>query len=694
MNNIRIPKKQGVSKVPLITQLEYRECGAACLSMIAAYYDKWVPLEQTRVDCGVARHGVSAGNIVRAARSYGFEAKGYSLTTEALSGRVSFPCIIHWEMKHFVVLCGFRGGHAIINSPARGRLRIPLSEFNEKFTGVVLDITPGADFEPSGSPKSILSFAKKRLAGMGTVIALLLLVMVLNSIFGFINPRMTQSFLDRLLSARDNPYLSTFIMIMAALAASQVILSLANCIYRLRIEKSIALSGNASFMKKLLYVPQRFYSQRLAGDLLMRKGTNASISLSLVSTIAPLFISTAMMVFYLFVMIYHSPMLTVIGLFSVALDLFLSRVIAQKRIDYNRMYMNDTSVYSSTTITGLEMMESIRSSGGEEGFYSSWENIRDMRYDGKKRYLAADAGLSFFPALLSGVTNYVVMILGVYLTIKGEFTLGIMTAFSGYLGSFMNPADTLISSGQRLSEMRTDMDRVEDVMEYPDDPVAIAPSAEDVTLSGQIDIRGVTFGYSRFEEPVIRTLDLHVDAGSLVVITGASGCGKTTLLRLMTGTYIPWEGTIFYDKKSITEIGHSAFTKNVAIVDQDIRLFTDTVKNNLKMWNEDITDEDMIAACRDAAIYDHIMERGGFEAMLFSEEYSGGQRQRLEIARAMCVNPQILILDEATANLDAKTEARILAAIKKRGITCIMVTHRPIDNCDRKVKILRAVVDT
>ena len=682
-----IKKHNGVARVPLITQLEYRECGAACLSMIAAYYGKWVPLEQTRSDCGVARHGVSAGNIVRAARSYGFEARGYSLTADALAKRVTFPCIIHWEMKHFVVLCGFRGGYAYINSPSRGRQRIPLAEFEDSFTGVVLDITPGEDFVPSGNEKSIVSFAKKRLSGMAGIMALFVIFMVINSLFGFIEPGMTRSFLDRILTGRDMPYLNTFIMIMAFLALSQFIVTLSISISRLRVERDLAHSGNSSYIRKLLYVPQGFYFQRLAGDLLMRKGTNASISLSLVNTIAPLFIHFTMMVFYLFVMIYYSPVLTLVGLLSVFLNLFMSRIIAKRRVDYDRMYLNDSSVYSSTAITGLEMMESIRASGAEGGFFQSFLEFGDKKYDGRLLYLKADARLSAFPAFISRISNHAVMIIGVYLAMQGRLTLGLLMAFMGYLAAFMNPADTLIASGQKLSEMRTDMERVEDVMEYPDDPIAVSDSKENVVLSGRIDVRSLTFSYSRFDDPVIEDFNMSITPGSLTVITGESGCGKTTLISLLTGLYVPGGGEILYDGMGIETIGHRAFTQNVAVVDQDIRLFSDTVRNNLTLWDTKISMEDMVSACKDADIYEAVIKRGGFDVMFYPEEYSGGQRQRLEIARALCKKPRILILDEATANLDAGTEERILSAIRARGITVIMVTHRDIPGYDRLIEL-------
>ena len=701
--SILVPKKRVVAKTPLIMQLERRDCGAACLSMVAAYYDKWVPLEQTRFDCGVSKNGVSAGAIVRAARSYGFVARGYSLEPDKLKEQGGYPCIIHWNMNHFVVLCGFSRGYAIINDPGKGRVKLPYADFCRDFTGVVIELSPSEDFSPSGHKKSMLSFARKRLAGLGTVVVLMMAVLVINSIFGYINPRMSRFYLDSILSPGDIKNLKSFIMIMALLAVGQTAVSLLQSVYRLKLEGRLAHEGNESFMRKLLSVPYEFFTQRMSGDLLARKEKNASISLSLVGLFGPLLIQAVMMVFFLVVMIRESLILTAIGLFTVALNLFLARFVANKRLDYSRMFLNDTRRLYSLTVMGIGMMESIYASGAEEGFFETWSGYQARKNSGRVSFSKIDAYLNMIPQFLSAASGYVVMMIAVYLTMEGRFTLGMMTAFLGYLSAFMNPAETLISSGKRLTEMRADMEQVEDVMEYPDDPLCDSGhstghsemsschserSEESFsTMPGPITAAGLTFGYARFEPPVLTDVSVSIPSGAFIAIVGHSGSGKTTLLRLLSGLYQPWSGSVLFDGKPIDAIGHRTFTKQVAVVDQDIYLFNDTIKNNLVMWNDDIRKEDMIRACRDAEIYDDIISRrDSFDAMLSDggADLSGGQRERLEIARALCGNPSVIILDEATAALDSETERRVLDAIRRRGITCIMVTHRisAIRDCD------------
>ena len=680
-------KKNKVAKVPVVLQLEKMDCGAACLSMISAYYGRWVSLEQARSDCGVSRDGVSAKSIVLAARSYGFEAKGYSLEPEVLSKRVTFPCIIHYQMSHYVVLCGFKNDHAIIVNPARGEEKVPFDVFKKLFTGICLEIVPGADFVPSGEKRSLFSFAKKRLCGMGVVAALIMAAMAVNSFFGFINPYMSGVFLDRILSGKDPKYLHTFIIIMFALALVQVIVALTQNLYRLKLEGRLSKDGNSDFVKKLLSVPQEFFSRRMAGDLIIRKEKNAAISMSLVAVIAPLFIQSVMMVFFLVVMIKESLVLTAVGLLTVVINLFMARLITQKRMDFSRRHLSDTGRLTSNTLSGIGMMESIYASGAEDGYFQTWRGYQALKNSGRVAFLTQSSYLDVIPGFLSAASGYVVMLIAVFLTMEGKFSLGLMTAFLGYLSSFMTPADTLISSGQRISEMRTDMERITDVMEYEKDELSAALGAGALRLFGMISIKDVSFSYAKFDKPVLKDISLNISPGESVAIVGHSGSGKTSLLRLLTGLYQPTSGRIMYDGKSIKEIGHESFTRSVAVVDQDISFFGDTIKNNLKMWDECISDEDMINACKDACIYDDIIRReGGFDSVLSQggADLSGGQRQRLDIARALCKNPAVLILDEATASLDVKIEREVLSAIRRRGITCIMVTHRlsAISDCD------------
>ena len=685
------PVRRGVARVPVIMQLEALECGAACLAMVLAYYGKWVPLEQVRLDCGVSRDGSNMKNIYLAARHYGLEVHGYRLEPEALQEQAAFPCVIHWDMNHFVVLNGFKGGSAVLNDPARGLVRVSMEEFNTSFTGLCLTFAPGEDFQPSGRRKSTLAFARKRLRGAGSAVAFVALTTVIAHLFDIINPVMSRIFFDRLLTGRAPNWLYPFISVAAGLALFQIAVDWARTVYSLKLDGRMAIEGSASYMWKVLRLPMSFFSQRMTGDIMQRMDTNASIAGTLVQTVAPLALNTLMMLFYLLIMLRYSPVLTLIGLVSLALNLAVAEYLSRKRVNLTRVQMRDEGKLVSATLAGISMTETIKSSGAEAGFFQRWAGYQASVNAQHVKFLTLNARIGFLPELVSSLANYAVLFVGVLLAIDGSFTLGMIVTFQGLLQSFMGPASTLISAGQTIQEMRTEMERVEDVMEYPDDPVLSSGGAQEQQdyskLRGDIEISHLTFGYAPLGEPVIRDFSASIKAGSRVAIVGGSGSGKSTVSKLITGLYQPWEGQILYDGKPLSEIPRSVFTGSVAMVDQDIVLFEDTIAANIRMWDRTIEDFEVILAARDAQIHDDILRRpGGYQARLSENgrDLSGGQRQRLEIARVLAQDPSVIILDEATSALDAKTEYELVNAVRERGITCIVIAHRlsTIRDCD------------
>ena len=698
---VKKPVSKGRAKVPVIMQMEALECGAASLAMVMAYYGLWVPLEQVRLDCGVSRDGSNARNVLLAARNYGFEAEGFRCEVEALREDILFPCIIHWNFNHFVVLDGFRGKYAYINDPARGEVKVPLEDFDRSFTGICLQITPGPNFKPGGKKKSTLDFAKKRLTGAGAAVAFVLLSTVIGYLFGIIQPVFTRFFMDYLLSGTNTELLNPFILLMSLFALAQVIVAWVQAVYSLKINGKMAIEGSSTFMWKVLRMPMEFFSQRLAGDILQRQGTNASIASTLVNTFTPLALNTIMMIFYLVLMLRYSVILTLVGITTIILNLLVSRLISKKRVNITRVQMRDAGKLASATVSGIQMVETIKSSGAENGFFQKWAGYQASVNTQQVRYARLNQYLGAIPALLSLIANSAVMVLGVFLTMRGEFTLGSIMIFQGFLSSFMAPAMTLISAGQTIQEMRTDMERVEDVMQYPADSVfkemPLDEDADYSKLTGTVELKHITFGYSRLADPLIQDFSMSMKPGSRVAFVGTSGCGKSTLAKLISGLYQPWEGEIQFDGKPLSEIDHSVFTGSVAVVDQDIVLFEDTIANNIKMWDDSIEDFEMILAARDAQIYDDIMAReGGFYGKLTEggKDLSGGQRQRLEIARVLAQDPSIIIMDEATSALDAKTEYELVKAVKDRGITCIVIAHRlsTIRDCDEIIVLNKGVV--
>ncbi len=688
---IKQPVTKGAVKVPVVMQMEALECGAASLTMILAYYDKWIPLEQVREDCGVSRDGSNARNILRAARSYGLNAKAYRYSPERLKEVGKFPMIVHWEFNHFIVLDGFKGNKVYINDPARGNIVMTFEQFDEGYTGVCLMFDPSEDFQPSGKPKSVFKFAKSRLKGASVAVTFVMVTTLIASITGIAMSGFSRVFIDRLLSGNDPDWLFPFIIGLSGLAIVQLAAEWIKSIYSLKINGKMAIVGNMSYMWKVLRLPMKFFSQRMAGDIQQRKESNASIAGSLTNTLAPLVLETAMMIFYLVVMIRYSLLLTVIGVASIIGQVFVSRIISKKRVNITRVMMRDSGKLASATVSGIEMIETIKSSGAENGFFEKWSGYQASVNTQNVRFQRINSYLGMIPPILTQLANSAVLILGVYLCMTGEFTVGMVMAFQGFLGSFMTPAQTLISAGQTFQELRTEMERVEDVMKYPTDVEFndddIDEDADYDKLSGTVELKNITFGYSRLAPPLLENFSMKLEPGSRVAFVGASGCGKSTLAKLISGLYEPWEGEILFDGKHINEINRGVFTGSVAVVDQDITLFEDTIENNIKMWDNTIEDYEMMMAARDAQIHDDIMQREGgyrYKVIEGGRDFSGGQRQRLEIARVLAQDPTIIIMDEATSALDAKTEFEVVNAIKERDITCIVIAHRlsTIRDCD------------
>ena len=681
MKEIKKPVTKGVAKTPLVMQLEALECGAASLTMIMAYYGKWVPLEQVRVDCGVSRNGSNAKNILRAAQKYGFQTKGFVYSTKKLREKGVFPGIIHWGGGHFVVINGFKGNKAILNDPAKGIVKIDVKKFDEIFTGVYLQIIPDETFEPGGKRKSILQFAKKRLKGAAPLIAFFAITTIIFYLIGIINPVMNQVFVDYLLGGNNPGWLLPFIFIFAGIGFLQIIVTLAQSLYQYKIRGKLDLVGSTSYMWRILRMPIEFFSQRMVGDLQSRRSENSSIAETLVNVFAPLLFNTIMLVIYLVVMITKSWILTLIGVVTVVINAFVSIYVSNLRVNINRVQSRDRARLAGMTSKGIEMIETIKSNGAEESYLASWKEAQDSLVAQNLKLAKTNTFINLIPSLVTLLADYAILILGVYLTIQGSFTVGAILAFQGLLSAFMAPAMTIITSGQTLQEMRTSMERVDDVMEYPLDQNVIReiPMEKISKIKGNLVLKNVTFGYSRLDNPILTDFNLEIKQGQKIAIVGATGSGKSTLSKLISGLYSPWSGEIIFDGKKIEEIDHEIFTSSIAVVDQDITLYEDTISNNIKMWDESIEDYEVVMACNDAQIHKTIMDRDGqYNAPVLEggKNFSGGEKQRMEIARSLAADPSIIILDEATSALDAKTEYDVVRAIKARGITTIVIAHR------------------
>lgn len=684
-----------VRNVPQVMQMEATECGAACLTMILAHYGRWVPLEEMRAECGVSRDGSKAINILRAARAHGMEADGYTYDLEGLRTNAEFPCIIFWNFRHFVVLTGFsnNGKWAYLNDPARGQVKVPIDQFDESFTGIALLMHPSETFEKAGAPPSTIDFIRDRLRGMAGPITFVALATAILSVIGIANSSMSRVFADAVLgnSVGNGTALRVLIVTLSVLALLYSVVSFANAIYLLRIRGKFEAVAASKFFWHLLHLPVEFYSQRRVGDLQQRQAANETIAMTVVQQLAPSAMNCVLIILYLIVMVIYSVPLALVGVTTVVINALLARYISKKRVNVMRQQVRDAGSLSAVTVAGIEMIETIKASGAEEGYFERWSGLQALVSNGMVRFATLNAGLGVLPGLLVQVANVTVLMVGTLLIMNGEFTAGMLLAFQGFLSAFMAPVNSLVNLGQTIQETRTEMERVQDVLNYQVDVSAEETSEDSFSglgkLSGSIDVKDLTFGYSRLEKPTVDGLNLHVEPGQWVALVGGSGSGKSTIAKLISGLYKPWSGEIRFDGKLLEDIPHEQLRGSIAVVDQDISVFEGTVADNVALWDKSIEDFETIMACRDADIHDEILAReGGYRSAVLpgGRNYSGGQLQRLEIARVLAQDPTIAILDEATSALDAKTEEKVIRSIRRREITCIVVAHRlsTIRDCD------------
>lgn len=666
--------------------MEALECGAASLAMVMAHYGKWVPLPEVRSSMGVSRDGVTVKSILACARSYGLEAKAFRYYPASLREKVELPCVAFWDDCHFVVLTGFTARHVYVNDPASGPGRYTWEEFAGHYSNIVATFKPGAGFVADGRRASVLAFAARRLSGSGRVIAFVALAGLVASALAVVAPKASQAFVDQVLCAGNTALMGPLLAILLLAAALMLALGMAQTLCLNRARGCFDVQASAGFMDKLLRLPLRFYTQRSAGDLMMRQRSNAGVGDTLVKAIAPLLVNAVSLVAYAVVMVSTSPQLAAIGIATTVLNLGVAYTVSRRRVGVCRVIARDSGSLAGTTSSLLTMVETIKASGMEKAFFEMWADVQAAVVAGQARVSRINGLAGAVPSLLVAFANAAVLCLGVLLVMQGEFTAGGLLAMQSLLSLFMSPAQRLIESGQTIQEMRTDMERIDDVMDHEDDALFVqAAQAQEQEppcyerIGGTVTLEHVTFGYSTQLPPLLRDFSMELRPGRCIALVGGSGSGKSTVAKLVAGLYQPWEGRIAYDGRPLAAYDRTAFTEAVSVVDQDVVMLPGTVRDNICLANPDLPNDRMVRAARDAQIHDAIMRRaGGYDAPMGPQGggFSGGQRQQIEIARALASEPSVLILDEATSALDAQTEERVMAAVRARGAAMLIVAHR------------------
>lgn len=690
------------SKTPTVLQMEALECGAASLSMILSYYHKYVSLEELRVECGVSRDGTKASNLIKAAKRYGLEAKGFKMEVDVLR-ELKAPAIIFWNFNHFVVFEKFKRHSVIINDPAVGRRSVDLDEFDESYTGVVLTFFPGENFVPSGEKPKVWNRLKKRLGGLGSIFSFLGFLSFLYFIPGFIYPTFSRFFIDEILVKDSMNLLKPLLVVMAITCVVSTVLQAIQNSVLMRFQVRLSLSSASKFINHIFRMPMQFFVQRLPGELCNRISSCDSIASLISGELIGVVINLFSTVFFLVLMLMYDVPLTVISVSLTLLLVVIFKITSERVKNKSFKIEMEGGKLSGITMSGIEMIESLKASGSENDFFMQWSGQQAKVILENQRLVKTNTANAIVPETISQIQGILILAIGALRVMDGHLTIGMLMAFQVLQSYFASPINSFLSLGAQLLSANADMQRIDDVMEYPPPKIfkddfeeeeysgkkgrhskknkeAILPFYSPIKkLEGYISLKNIVFGYSPLSAPLINGLDIEFTPGKRIALVGATGSGKSTLGKLISATYPLWSGELLFDGKPLSEIDRKTFAASVSVVNQSISLFEGTIKDNITMWNSTIPEEVYIQAAKDACIHDVITSRQGGYFSQVSEggrNFSGGQRQRLEIARALATNPRIIIMDEATSALDAITEQTVDQNIRRRGCTSIIIAHR------------------
>ena len=735
LTKLKFKRKLNRARTPTILQMEAVECGAAALGIILGYWGYIVPLTELRRECGVSRDGSKASNVLKAAKLYNLNAKGFKKPIDDLK-TLPPPYIVFWNFNHFLVVEGFTKKRVYLNDPADGPRTVDLEEFDRAYTGIVLMMEPGPDFKKGGKKPGIIPALSARLQNSGWAITFCLVAGLLLTIPRLAVPAFSQIFIDEILVENRTEWLRPLLLVMLFAAVSRGLLAKLRFVYLRRLSVKLSVSMSGQFLWHTLRLPVGFYAQRFTGEISSRTQLNDKVAEVLSGKLATTAIDMVMMVFYAAIMLMYDPVLTAVTVFFALLNLFALQSLSRSRVDANTRLASEAGKVSGVAIGGIQAIETIKASGLESDLFAKFSGYYAKMLNAQQELALPSQILSILPGFLTGLASTSILVIGGLRVMNGSLTMGMLMAYQSLTEEFLTPVNNLVGFGGNLQELEADLNRLDDVLQNPTDPevqrgrgfhrhsleeagleipansrssivetrasVPVPHSSNSITsdsfqLKGYVELRNISFGYSRLDSPLIENLTVAIKPGQRIALVGGSGSGKSTVAKLITGLYQTWEGEILFDGIPRQQIQRSILANSVAMVEQEIFLFAGTVRENLTLWDSTVPEYDLVRATTDAAIHDLILNMpGGYDTQLSEggTNMSGGQRQRLEIARALVRNPAVLVLDEATSALDAETELIIDRNLRRRGCSCIVVAHRlsTIRDCDEILVLERGKV--
>jgi NHLM bacteriocin system ABC transporter peptidase/ATP-binding protein len=678
-------------RTPTVIQMEAAECGAASLAMILAYHGRYVPLEDLRTACGVSRNGSKASTILRAAKSYGLTATGWRMDRERLSER-TLPFIAFWDFNHWLVVEGFGRDKVYLNDPNRGRRTVPMAEFDGSFTGVVLECVPGPDFQRDGKRPSLFDGVRQRLHRRLDSALIITASGLLAIGPSLVLAGVMRGYIDSRYGVGTLPNVATLIPMLLGVGAFAALAHVLQRETQRRLEGHLVTLGAARFLWRLLALPIHFFEQRSPGDLAGRVAAADRVAATIAGPLASMVLNLSAVVIFLAVLFHLAPWTALFtGLVAVA-NAVLVLALHRRRTELNQMLDSDRRRLAGATVGAIQSIEMIKSSGGEDQMYARWSGYQARVLSGEQRLGSDAVALGILPSLLVSLNSAALLWTSSSSVTDGTMTLGTLAACQLLALNVIRPVTELALTSELLPSLAVDIARLDDVTAHPTTRESALTGSPDgrepwVDIQGGLEFRDVTFAYSPIDPPVLQHFSLHIHPGQRVAVVGPSGSGKSTLSRLAAGLYQPVSGEILIDGRPRSAYSHHLLSQAMAFVDQDIVLFPGSIRDNISMWDEAAPEAVISTAASDACIHAEISARvGGLDAPVAEggRNFSGGQRQRLEIARALAVEPRILILDEATSALDAEVEKEIDDQLRRRGCTCLIIAHRlsTIRDCD------------
>jgi NHLM bacteriocin system ABC transporter peptidase/ATP-binding protein len=670
------------AKVPTVLQQAAVECGAASLGMVLASMGRWELLSTLREQCGVNRDGASAVQIVTAASEYGLEYEARRGDATDLDG-IAVPAIIWWHRSHFMVLEGFHGGKFYVNDPARGQYAVDADDFVAGYSGAALTFTKTAEFKTGGHKFRVTPALMRRLTNSKLGVNFAIIAGVLAMLLGLVSAPVASIFINEVLGQNANGVLIPLIITLLAIGIFRAGLTMLEYGVISRLQAKLTLVGDAGFIATLMRMPMTFFLERSIGDLSQRVSYNASVASLLASQMASAGIALLGAIGYAALLLYYNIWIGSVVIILSLLNVVVLRMVMNKRTTIQGRVVRRQNQLRGTTTQAIQGIETIKATGMEDDMFKSLTGQQADYISASAALVPSSSLLVAVPVFLFSLTSASILVLGGYFTITGSFTLGALLAVQALAVNLNSPIQTLMSTGSQLQVITSSLNSLDDVLANGESErfnrSALRPGDSFAQLSGRITLKDVSFGYGDKAPLVLDSFSLELEPGKRIALVGGSGAGKTTIGNLASGLYLPRSGEVLYDGKPMSEYPIGVIERLLSKVDQSIVLFEGTVRENVTLWDTTVPEEDIRRALADAQILDDVLAReGGIDCTLEENgrNFSGGQCQRIEIARALVLNPRAIILDEATSALDDITEKNVDDALRRRGVACLIIAHR------------------